>query len=113
MQWIIYRVLAAWENGWLECLDCMERVTSTNVGALSSEVFTIWLNNCWTDKETRTPLQIKDILEKAKSRNPIFDAPFERSRVCFQELEILRIFRDGIRETGRDLQELNPTLLKY
>lgn len=38
----------------------------------------------------------------------MFDTSFVRSRVYFKTLEMLRIFGDTIRETGRDLQEMDP-----
>ena len=41
----------------------------------------------------------------------MFDTSYARSRVYFKTLEILRIFGDIIRETGRDLQEMDPERL--
>jgi len=41
----------------------------------------------------------------------MFDSSFARSRVYFKTLEMLRIFGDIIRETGRDLQEMDPDRL--
>ncbi|KAK0708849.1 hypothetical protein B0T21DRAFT_428104 [Apiosordaria backusii] len=41
----------------------------------------------------------------------MFDTSFERSRVYFKTLQMLRIFADAIRETGRDLQEMDPEKL--
>jgi len=38
----------------------------------------------------------------------MFDASFKGFRVYFQTLELLRIFGDAIRETGQDLQTLDP-----
>ncbi len=43
----------------------------------------------------------------------MFDSSFDRSRVYFKTLEMLRIFGDTIRETGRDLQELDPNRLLH
>lgn len=41
----------------------------------------------------------------------MFDTSFKRSQVYFRTLEMLRIFAENIRETGRDLQEMNPDRL--
>lgn len=41
----------------------------------------------------------------------MFDTSFKRSQVYFRTLEMLRIFAESIRETGRDLQEMNPERL--
>jgi hypothetical protein len=41
----------------------------------------------------------------------MFDSTFDRSRAYFKTLEMLRIFGDTIRETGRDLQEMDPERL--
>ena len=41
----------------------------------------------------------------------MFDTSYARSRVYFKTLEMLRIFGDIIRETGRDLQEMDPERL--
>jgi hypothetical protein len=41
----------------------------------------------------------------------MFDTSFARSRAYFKTLEMLRIFADTIRETGRDLQEMDPERL--
>jgi hypothetical protein len=41
----------------------------------------------------------------------MFDSSYARSRVYFKTLEILRIFADMIRETGRNLQEMDPAPL--
>ncbi len=43
----------------------------------------------------------------------MFGSSFDRSRVYFKTLEMLRIFGDTIRETGRDLQELDPNRLLH
>ena len=41
----------------------------------------------------------------------MFDSSYARSRVYFKTLEILRIFGDAIRETGRGVQEMDPRRL--
>lgn len=41
----------------------------------------------------------------------MFDSTFDRSRAYFKTLEMLRIFGSTIRETGRDLQEMDPERL--
>jgi hypothetical protein len=41
----------------------------------------------------------------------MFDSTFDRSRAYFKTLEMLRIFGDTVRETGRDLQEMDPERL--
>jgi hypothetical protein len=38
----------------------------------------------------------------------MLDSTFDQSRAYFKTLEMLRIFGDTIRETGRDLQEMVP-----
>lgn len=58
-----------------------------------------------------THSQLDDILNDDSSSHLMFDSSFARSRVYFKTLEMLRIFGDIIRETGRDLQEMDPERL--
>ena len=45
----------------------------------------------------------------------MFDASFKRSRFYFEVIQLLRIFSDMIRETGRDLQTMisDPGMYNY
>ncbi|KAK4200949.1 hypothetical protein QBC40DRAFT_306385 [Triangularia verruculosa] len=84
LQSSIHRLLMFWETEWGHCLDALESNVNTS---------------------------LRDILDDEASSRLMFDTSFERSRVYFKTLQMLRIFADAIRETGRDLQELDPEKL--
>ncbi|VBB76494.1 Putative protein of unknown function [Podospora comata] len=84
LQSSIHRLLMFWETEWGHCLDALESNVNTS---------------------------LLDILDDETSSRLMFDTSFERSRVYFKTLQMLRIFADAIRETGRDLQEMDPEKL--
>ncbi|KAK0672418.1 hypothetical protein QBC41DRAFT_25013 [Cercophora samala] len=84
LQSSVHRLLMFWETEWGHCLDALESNVNTS---------------------------LLDILDDETSSRLMFDTSFERSRVYFKTLQMLRIFADAIRETGRDLQEMDPEKL--
>lgn len=54
-------------------------------------------------------------MNKNTKDNMMFDASFRRSRFYFEVIQMLRIFSDMIRETGRDLQTMvaDPNMANY
>ncbi|KXX77813.1 hypothetical protein MMYC01_205953 [Madurella mycetomatis] len=84
LQSAMHRMLMYWEKEWSHCLDELESSVNT---------------------------KLHDILSDESSSNLMFDTSFVRSRLYFKTLEMLRIFADNIRETGRDLQEMDPERL--
>ncbi|KAK4151153.1 hypothetical protein C8A00DRAFT_17399 [Chaetomidium leptoderma] len=84
LQAAVHRILTFWEREWSHCLDALDNAVNT---------------------------KLDDILSDEASNSLMFDSSFARSRAYFKTLEILRIFGDIIRETGRDLQEMDPERL--
>ncbi|KAL2021837.1 hypothetical protein VTK56DRAFT_6611 [Thermocarpiscus australiensis] len=84
LQSAVHRMLMYWEKEWSQCLDELEQSVNT---------------------------QLNDILSEETSSRLMFDTSFSRSRVYFKTIEMLRIFADTIRETGRDLQDMDPERL--
>ncbi|KAK4176626.1 hypothetical protein QBC36DRAFT_6307 [Triangularia setosa] len=84
LQSSVHRLLMFWETEWGHCLDALESNVNTS---------------------------LRDILDDETSSRLMFDTSFERSRVYFKTLQMLRIFADAIRETGRDLREMDPEKL--
>ncbi|KAH6840599.1 hypothetical protein B0I37DRAFT_437920 [Chaetomium sp. MPI-CAGE-AT-0009] len=84
LQSAVHRMLISWEKEWSQCLDVLGDTVNTN---------------------------LRDILNDESSNHLMFDTSYARSRVYFKTLEMLRIFGDIIRETGRDLQEMDPERL--
>ncbi|KAK3296687.1 uncharacterized protein B0H64DRAFT_390089 [Chaetomium fimeti] len=84
LQSAVHRTLISWEKEWSQCLDVLGDTVNTN---------------------------LHDILSDETSNRLMFDTSYARSRVYFKTLEMLRIFGDTIRETGRDLQEMDPERL--
>ncbi|EAQ85673.1 predicted protein [Chaetomium globosum CBS 148.51] len=84
LQSAVHRMLMSWEKEWSQCLDRLGDTVNIN---------------------------LNDILSDETSNRLMFDTSYARSRVYFKTLEILRIFGDIIRETGRDLQEMDPERL--
>ncbi len=103
LQSVVHRMLTFWEREWCECLDELDYAVNTKVRNT--------LTNLWCFALLFTRLQLSDILSDETSSHLMFDLSFDRSRVYFKTLEMLRIFGDTIRETGRDLQEMDPKIL--
>jgi hypothetical protein len=103
LQSVIHRMLVFWEKEWSQCLDELEQSVNTQV-SLDGYHLTLL-------PKLTLGSQLNDILNDEASSRLMFDTSFERSRVYFKSLEMLRIFSDTIRETGRELQEMDPKLL--
>jgi hypothetical protein len=52
--------------------------------------------------------KLTDITDYDKTERLMFDSSFERSRVYFNSLQVLRIFGQSIRSTRRGIRQLAP-----
>ncbi|KAK4034311.1 hypothetical protein C8A01DRAFT_18865 [Parachaetomium inaequale] len=84
LQSVVHRILIFWEKEWSNCLRMLGCAANTT---------------------------LQDILSDETSNDLMFDSSYARSRIYFKTLGILRIFGDAIRETGRDVQEMDPRRL--
>ena len=72
----IFHLIPFWEKEWASCLD---------------------------ELDNSVRVKVEDIMDPATKESMMFDASFIRSRFYFELIQMLRIFSDMIRETGRDL----------
>ncbi|PMD29344.1 hypothetical protein L207DRAFT_240150 [Hyaloscypha variabilis F] len=75
----IYEAIGHWEQQWSSCLDELEKGVQ---------------------------FRIEEIFRISEEQSLIFDDSFKRSRFYFEVLQLLRLFSERIRETGRDLQAI-------
>ncbi|KAK4214218.1 hypothetical protein QBC37DRAFT_284332 [Rhypophila decipiens] len=57
-------------------------------------------------------VKLANVLDARTSEDLMFDKSFQKSRVYFQVLQVLRIFSESIRETGTELKSLSNMLGK-
>ncbi|KAK7754727.1 hypothetical protein SLS62_003285 [Diatrype stigma] len=75
----ICHIVSIWEREWTSCLD---------------------------ELDNSVRVKMEEIMDKNTKDSMMFDASFKRSRFYFEVIQLLRIFSDMIRETGRDLQTM-------
>ncbi|RYP41843.1 hypothetical protein DL768_010428 [Monosporascus sp. mg162] len=75
----IFYLIPFWEREWASCLDELDNIVR---------------------------VKMEDIMDPNTKDRMMFDASFIRSRFYFEVIQMLRIFSDMIRETGRDLQTM-------
>ncbi|RYP37438.1 hypothetical protein DL767_002911 [Monosporascus sp. MG133] len=75
----IFYLIPFWEREWASCLD---------------------------ELDNSVRVKMEDIMDPNTKDSMMFDASFIRSRFYFEVIQMLRIFSDMIRETGRDLQTM-------
>ncbi|RYO83328.1 hypothetical protein DL766_000067 [Monosporascus sp. MC13-8B] len=75
----IFYLIPFWEREWASCLD---------------------------ELDNSVRVKMEDIMDPNTKDSMMFDASFIRSRFYFEVIQMLRIFSDIIRETGRDLQTM-------
>ncbi|RYP61306.1 hypothetical protein DL770_009815 [Monosporascus sp. CRB-9-2] len=75
----IFYLIPFWEREWVSCLD---------------------------ELDNSVRVKVEDIMDPNTKDSMMFDGSFIRSRFYFEVIQMLRIFSDMIRETGRDLQTM-------
>ncbi|KAK4247913.1 hypothetical protein C7999DRAFT_31725, partial [Corynascus novoguineensis] len=56
-------------------------------------------------------ITLNDVLDDKISEQLMFNSSYTRSKIYFRTLEILRIFGDMVRETGRTIRSMDPKYL--
>ncbi|KAK3358811.1 hypothetical protein B0T25DRAFT_447527 [Lasiosphaeria hispida] len=79
-------MLLTWAQHWSGCLDLLDKSVKVELGELANE---------------------------DTSNDLMFDNSFGRSKAYFKALQILRIFADAIRETGRGVRGMSPEKLAW
>ncbi|KAK4107257.1 hypothetical protein N656DRAFT_849555 [Canariomyces notabilis] len=84
LQGVLLHCLELWEECWTACMDALDDVVR---------------------------VEDEDILDAATMADFMFDNAFQRSRLYFQTLQLLRVFSDSILDTGRDIHQLDSMFL--
>ncbi|RYP78767.1 hypothetical protein DL771_000434 [Monosporascus sp. 5C6A] len=69
------------------------------------KVLKFWADE-WTQCLENLDETAEEILDEDTMQNLMFDGSFQRSKLYFETLQILRIFADNIRFTGNDLEDI-------
>ncbi|KAI1110864.1 hypothetical protein F5Y14DRAFT_465126 [Nemania sp. NC0429] len=81
VQVISYQFLQKWKESWVKCIDTLDHSIK---------------------------VEVEDIGDEAKINELMFDGSFERSKLYFRILQILRIFAERIEEMREDIASLSP-----
>ncbi|KAK4445783.1 hypothetical protein QBC34DRAFT_412658 [Podospora aff. communis PSN243] len=81
LQCTLFAALHEWVDQWLQCLD-------------------------WLDSVVK--IELEDIMNHNESERLMFDSSFERSRIYFKTLQVLRIFSQTVKSTRRAVYSLAP-----
>ncbi|RYO97702.1 hypothetical protein DL765_011079 [Monosporascus sp. GIB2] len=97
----IFYLIPFWEREWASCLDELDN--SVRVKVRFNQSAPTGRTGPQSANATR---QMEDIMDPDTKNSMMFDASLIRSRFYFEVIQMLRIFSDMIRETGRDLQTM-------